>query len=218
MASPLKMLAAVLIAGGLLPGGVSLTACQTAPQQGVARGETLFRTCEPCHGAAGLGNQAIAAPGIAGLDSLYVQAQLHKFRSGIRGAHPDDDEGARMRPMARSLRTDEDVLAVALFVSEMTPVRPASALHGGDAAKGAAAYAVCSACHGADGKGNPTLNAPTLTGLSDWYMLAQLHKYKDGLRGVDPRDATGATMRPMAMTLVNEQAMLDVIAHIQTLP
>jgi len=213
MASPQKILAAVLLAGGF-----SLTACQTAPQEGVARGETLYETCEPCHGPAALGKQAIGAPAIAGLESWYVQAQVEKFRTGARGAHPKDMEGARMRPMARSLRTNEDVAAVALYVSGLPAERPAAALSGGDAAKGAAAYAVCTACHGADGKGNMALNAPALTGHADWYILAQLHKFKNGQRGADPRDTSGATMRPMAMTLVDEQAMLDVIAHIQTLP
>ncbi len=213
MASPQKMLAAAMLAGGL-----TLSACQTAPQEGVARGETLYGTCEPCHGPAGLGKQVLGAPSIAGLEGWYIQAQVEKFRTGVRGAHPDDMEGARMRPMARSLRTAEDVAAVSDYVAGLPAVEPASALTGGDATKGAAAYAVCTACHGADGKGNKALNAPALTGHADWYMLTQLQKFKSGQRGADPRDTSGATMRPMAMTLADEQAMLDVIAHIQTLP
>ncbi len=213
MASPRKMLAAVLLTGGL-----TLSACQTVPQQGAARGETLYATCQPCHGDAGLGKQEIGAPAIAGLESWYVQAQVQKFIDGVRGAHPDDMEGARMRPMARSLRTEADVAAVAEFVSGLPASKPAAVLSGGDATKGAAGYAVCTACHGADGKGNKALNAPGLTGQSDWYMLAQLEKFKNGQRGADPRDTSGATMRPMAMSLADDQAMLDVIAHIQTLP
>jgi cytochrome c553 len=214
MPSPHKMLAAAMLAGGL-----SLSACQTAPQEGVARGETLYGTCEPCHGPAALGKQTLGAPNIAGLESWYIQAQVEKFRTGVRGAHPDDMEGARMRPMARSLRSEDDVAAVSDYVAGLPGVEPASTLSGGgDAAKGAGGYALCSACHGADGKGNQAMNAPGLTGQSDWYMLAQLNKFKSGQRGADPRDTTGATMRPMAMTLADEQAMLDVIAHIQTLP
>jgi hypothetical protein len=48
-------------------------------------------------------------------------------------------------------------------------------------------------------------------------MLTQLSNFKAGIRGAVPEDASGATMRPMAMTLADEQAMKDVIAYILTL-
>ena len=47
---------------------------------------------------------------------------------------------------------------------------------GGDAAKGKAAYAICLACHGADGMGNKALNSPSIAGLSTWYLERQLKK------------------------------------------
>jgi len=75
----------------------------------------------------------------------------------------------------------------------------------------------CAACHGADGKGNVQMNAPPLAGQHDWYLLAQLKKFKAGHRGLNPKDVTGGQMRPMAMTLADEQAMKNVVAHIQTL-
>ena len=39
----------------------------------------------------------------------------------------------------------------------------------GDATKGKAAYAVCAACHGANGMGNKALNAPKIAGQEPWY-------------------------------------------------
>ena len=48
-------------------------------------------------------------------------------------------------------------------------------------------------------------------------MLAQLKKFKEGIRGAHPKDITGMQMRPMAMILPDEQAMKDVIAYIQTI-
>jgi len=51
--------------------------------------------------------------------------------------------------------------------------------------------------------------------LNDWYMLSQLKKFKEGIRGTNPQDIGGMQMRPMSMTLVDEQAMKDVIAHIR---
>ena len=48
-------------------------------------------------------------------------------------------------------------------------------------------------------------------------MLTQLQHFKAGVRGTAPGDAQGALMRPMSMTLPDEQAMRDVIAFIMTL-
>ncbi|MDP7614852.1 MAG: c-type cytochrome, partial [SAR324 cluster bacterium] len=48
----------------------------------------------------------------------------------------------------------------------------------GDAAKGKAAYAVCLACHGADGMGNKALNSPQIAGQSTWYLERQLKNFK----------------------------------------
>ena len=50
----------------------------------------------------------------------------------------------------------------------------------GDATKGKAAYAVCAACHGANGMGNKALNAPRIAGQEPWYLERQLKNYKEG--------------------------------------
>ena len=99
----------------------------------------------------------------------------------------------------------------------MTPMKQPSTLQGGDATAGSGAYAVCTACHGPDGKGNQALNAPPIAGQHDWYLVSQLKKFKSGIRGTHPKDITGAQMRPMSMTLADEQAMKNVVAHISTL-
>ena len=61
------------------------------------------------------------------------------------------------------------------------------------------------------------VKAPPLNHASDWYLLAQLKKFKDGIRGSSGMDIEGAQMMPMANTLKDEQAMKDVVAHIATL-
>ncbi|MDZ7685751.1 MAG: c-type cytochrome [Gammaproteobacteria bacterium] len=43
-----------------------------------------------------------------------------------------------------------------------------------DPVAGKALYATCVSCHGADGSGNPDLNAPRITGLGEWYVARQL--------------------------------------------
>ena len=48
-------------------------------------GRELFQLCAQCHGAAGEGNRTALAPAIAGYGRWYIQRQLEKFRSGVRG-------------------------------------------------------------------------------------------------------------------------------------
>ncbi|MCP4868619.1 MAG: cytochrome c [Proteobacteria bacterium] len=194
-----------------------LAGCGNVTEVGAERGKQVFRTCAPCHGVDGGGMEATGAPSIAGQEQWYIESQLVKFRDGARGDHPDDVEGLRMRPMARSLRTHAgDVESVAEYVSSMPLQAPDHTL-GGDAAAGAARFALCVACHGPDGKGNQAMNAPSLTDKDDWYLARQIEKFKSGIRGADPLDASGATMVPMAMTLPDDKAVADVLAHIATL-
>ena len=61
------------------------------------------------------------------------------------------------------------------------------------------------------------LNAPSLVGQADWYLVHQLEKFKAGHRGTAPGDLTGAQMQPMSMTLVNDQMIRDVVAYIRSL-
>jgi cytochrome c oxidase subunit 2 len=88
----------------------------------------------------------------------------------------------------------------------------------GDASIGQALYAVCSACHGAQAEGNRELNAPKLSGQSDWYLTRQLQDYKRGVRGTETRDSIGQQMAPFATTLADETAIKNVVAYINTLP
>jgi cytochrome c oxidase subunit 2 len=182
------------------------------------RGEELFALCAHCHGDDGGGVSYAKAPAIAGMAPWYVVTQLNKFRDGQRASHFDDINGLRMRPMARWLSGEPDVKAVAAYIGTLPHVKPAATLAAGDAAKGAALYATCSGCHGAQGEGVQAVGGPALVNMSDWYVMESLKNFKQGIRGSDPRDATGAAMRGMSMLLADDQAILDVIAHLNTLP
>jgi cytochrome c oxidase subunit 2 len=93
-----------------------------------------------------------------------------------------------------------------------------SAQVAGDAAAGEPLYAVCAACHGAQGEGNPALNAPKLAGQGDWYLKRQLLHFKSGARGTHEKDVFGKMMAPMAATLADDAAINNVIAYIKKLP
>ena len=180
-------------------------------------GEKIYQNCVACHGQEGHGNKLLNAPQIAGLDAVYLETQLKNFKYSVRGADPRDHAGLQMRPMSLMLKDEEAIKDVAAFVATLEPIVPEATLEGGDPVKGAAAYAVCLACHGPDAGGNEALKSPSLRHQSDWYMLAQLKKFKEGVRGTNPKDIGGMQMRPMSMTLADEQAMKDVIAHIREL-
>jgi cytochrome c oxidase subunit 2 len=88
----------------------------------------------------------------------------------------------------------------------------------GDAAAGQALYGVCASCHGAQGEGNPAVNAPKLSGQEDWYLRRQLKNFKSGARGTNEKDVNGKVMLGMAATLADDAAINNVVAYIKTLP
>jgi cytochrome c553 len=181
------------------------------------RAAELFELCATCHGDDASGNPVYGAPAIAGMAEWSVKTQLGKFRDGQRGKHFDDIYGMRMRPMALTLRSDEDIAAVSGHVAALPVTKPEAELHGGDAANGKTLYAPCVACHGVEGEGREQLSGSPLANVSDWYLLRQLENFKNGVRGGSPGDQTGAMMRAMSSTLTDEQVMKDIIAYIMTL-
>jgi cytochrome c oxidase subunit 2 len=206
-----------MLALALVCGAPALAGCAAkAMEQRSGSAEQLYQLCGSCHGPDGGGRPEVNAPAIAGLTQTYVKSQLDKFRDGLRGGHFDDLAGMQMRPMAMSL-TDTDVVTIAAYVSTLPVVAPAPTLQGGDAARGKALYAPCTACHGQKGEGSEQMKAPAVNHGSDWYFFTQLKHFKSGVRGANPLDTEGATMAPMAKILADEQAMKDVVAYMATL-
>ena len=79
----------------------------------------------------------------------------------------------------------------------------------GDASAGQGKAAVCSACHGSDGKALQ-LEYPNLAGQGAGYIAKQLADYKSGARA-------NAIMTGMAAGL-SEQDMADIAAYYSSLP
>lgn len=172
--------------------------------------------CTVCHGAQGNGNAMIRAPKISGMEPWYLRRQLEAFRDGMRGTHPDDSAGNEMQPIGVRLRNDGGIEQAIAYVGNFKPKAPPITVSG-DAVRGHELYATCVSCHGAKGEGNQAVGAPALAARTDWYLVTQLQNYKTGLRGSDPRDTHGAQMRAVASTLPDTQAIIDVVAYINTL-
>ena len=73
-------------------------------------------------------------------------------------------------------------IAVALSVTLSSTLAPI-ANAGGDAKKGEAHTAICTACHGQDGN-SAMATFPKLAGLGEKYLLKQLHDIKSGARPI----------------------------------
>lgn len=185
-------------------------------------GEQLYlQHCVACHGSDAGGDQGLGAPSLRGMDNWYTQTQLQKFHQGMRGTHFKNPRGIAMRGALHFLETESrpemPISHLAHYLETLKPNAPDEATLDGDPAKGQALYATCAACHGPEAQGNADLAAPKLTGKQDWYLYKQIRDFRDGARGSDPRDAKGAEMALMAKTLVDEQAIKDVIAYIRSL-
>jgi cytochrome c oxidase subunit 2 len=103
------------------------------------------------------------------------------------------------------------------WLAQQSTWRDMLAIPPGDAVAGKASYATCAACHGQQGEGNIAMNAPRLAGLPDWYIARQINHYKQGIRGAHEKDEYGKQMAPMANMLVDEQAIRNVTAYIDSL-
>jgi cytochrome c oxidase subunit 2 len=190
----------------------NLAVAQQAPV-----GKSDFEICQACHGTCAQGTPDLNAPRLAGLEAAYVSRQLEDFRSGRRGAAPGDVQGDQMAQMAKVLPDSDAVGRVAHYVSALSVTAAPSTVKG-DVNKGKATFALCASCHGANGQGNATLQAPRLAGMSDWYVLRQLESFRAGQRGNGASDSPGVRMRAMATSLPDDAAVHNVVAYIATLP
>jgi len=176
-------------------------------------GKALYATCAACHGASGEGNEALNAPGIAGQSESYLARQLWDFKDGRRGKEPGDTTGAQMLPMAATLPDGEAITTISAYIAAMPTVQPAATVSG-DAANGQKLYTgKCGACHGGQGWGNEALFTPRLTVIGDWYLLRQVAKFQESLRGVHEDSKYGRQMAMMAKT-VTEDELKDIAAFL----
>ncbi len=84
--------------------------------------------------------------------------------------------------------------------------------------RGEVYYDVCQQCHGTDGGGNQLFLAPAIAGMQEWYVAAQLRKFRRRIRGAHFDDVAGLRMGPMARTLPDDEAVDQVAAYVAALP
>jgi cytochrome c oxidase cbb3-type subunit 3 len=123
-----------------------------ADPQARAIGQRLFLNyCSQCHGSDARGSKGF--PNLTDNDWLYggapetIETTILHGRNGV------------MPALGAALGSDDEVRNVANYVLSLS----GSAHDSLGAALGKPKFAVCAACHGADGKGNQALGAPNLT-------------------------------------------------------
>ncbi len=172
--------------------------------------------CAQCHGTKGEGNAEIKSPSIASLPAWYVRGQLENFRADRRGAHPQDVEGQLMRAISKVLN-DEQVNAVAEFISKLPRVMPRPTIKA-DVAAGRQLYEErCMECHRFNGEGELVFGAAPLVGLQDWYLAGQLRKFRDHVRGAQKEDVNGQKMAFSVQFIETEELLQSVAAYLMTL-
>ena len=72
------------------------------------RGSRTYVTCANCHGTEGQGVWSTKSPRLANQSDWYLIRQLNNFRTGVRGRHPQDFDGAQMARIARILDDEQD--------------------------------------------------------------------------------------------------------------
>jgi len=149
-------------------------------KEAVSFGHRLYLdNCAACHGREAQGNQAVGAPDLTDADWLYggdAETILTSILDGRNGVMP---------PLAGALGHNgtNEVAAYVVSVSG-TQVPPDWV------AAGKVRFdALCVACHGADGRGNPAMGAPNLFD-SAWLYGGNIENVvasvRDGRNGVMP--------------------------------
>lgn len=80
------------------------------------RGKALYAPCTACHGPEGKGMEVLGAPPLDHQSDWYLLTQLEHFKAGIRGANPQDVQGAQMRPMAMLLADQQAMKDVIAYI------------------------------------------------------------------------------------------------------
>jgi cytochrome c oxidase subunit 2 len=177
-----------------------------------AAGQATYALCSTCHGVQGEGNPQLNAPKLAGQTGWYLARQLQNFKLGVR----DKEQFAQQMDAFAATLDDAAIKNVVAYINSLPDARPQATVSG-NPAKGREDYETCAYCHGSGGQGVWSTNAPRLSHMSDWYMKRQLQNFQQGMRGSHPQDFSGAQMAAMAKTLADDQAINDVLKHIDSM-
>jgi cytochrome c553 len=175
----------------------ALSANPTERAAAIADGKNTASFCANCHGDTGTSRYP-EVPNLAGQNTTYLLTQMRKFETGER-----KDEF--MQKLIKVL-SDRDRAVVALTYAEANPA-PSRAQPGPTAKIGGEHFRkLCSACHGADARGNETI--PRLAGQQPKYLRMSIDRY---------RKATGERIFPLMSAATAQIPAQDIDAVVDYL-
>lgn len=83
-------------------------------------GKTLYVTCAACHGPDGKGNKDLNAPRLVDSSDWYLYSTLQRYKAGIRGGNPKNQNSVMMRGMAMSLADDQAIKDVVAYIETLS--------------------------------------------------------------------------------------------------
>jgi len=188
-----------------------LTACNSGPSPKLemleAKKQQVINICQSCH----IQGERLGAPRLEGLEAWYMEEQVEAFHAGSRGSDKNNLQAHQMFEAMKLIDEDDAIEAAEWFAGQKRP----SFLQAqqGDAQNGAKLYKDnCYKCH-SSGMGKLMSRSPEVAGMESWYLLAQLRKYKKGLRGVHEDDGHGQKMR-QAVIDMDDKDFLDLVAYL----
>ena len=175
--------------------------------QAMGIGERLYiNNCAACHGSDARGSKGF--PNLSDGDWLWggsfeaIQQSIVQGRNGV------------MPPLAAAVGSSEDVRNVANYVLSLS-----GSPHNNVAAEsGRGKFAVCAACHGADGKGNIALGAPNLTdkiwlhGSGEASIVAMINNGKNNLMPAQAARLSPEQIRVLAAYVWKLSQSVKVVA------
>ena len=213
ISSVLVLLASVLV---IVFSGVGRAADTPAPDVSARELQAKIQYCKTCHGLSGQGFRgSFPMPRLAGQQTEYLENQLRAFIEHRR-------DNKYMFGVAHAL-TPAMITGLAKHFSDLNPKPLGGAPRELTVAgkkifeEGApdAGVPPCSACHGADAKGNGAF--PRLAGQLHDYILRKLQNWSKE-RGLDPANPdTSALMEPIAHSLTEPQikAVAAYLNHLE---
>jgi cytochrome c553 len=169
-------------------------------------GEVMYRQCALCHGKDGQGILGGKYPRIGGLPDYYLISSLLDYKEGVR------NHAAMVVVGALQTASDQDIVDLSAYVSDLEPEVDVPGPEEGSARKGKRLYRYdCKSCHGRQGEGKTRKESPPLRGQYHEYLLRQIEmfKNKERIHADDPEDQTFAAYE--------EEEMLDILAFIASL-
>jgi cytochrome c553 len=153
-------------------------AAEKPPVADLAAGKSIAeRSCKSCHGLDGK-SVGPAIPHLAAQRERYLAAALREYKEGKR-THPG------LRELATKM-SDAEIRNIAAYYAAEPPVPPAppaDVRHTSPYEQGKKLSEQCAKCHGADGNAS-TPGTPSLAGQQPIYLVAAIHEYHRGDRGI----------------------------------